>query len=412
MELWAASFLSRFPGLKRIAKQYYQRANYYVYKKEYTSQTDWKIKDIGSPGCDSFFGYYDKYPEKNGWVLFHSFNGNTRQKPSNQQPLNISAFQIASGKIIEFGKSHAYNWQQGSRLQWLDKKSFIFNDVSDDNQHYISKIYSIDQKVPSTQIDFPIYDTYTDFGLSLNFKRLAALDSDYGYTFLPFDNTELNDLDNDGIIYIDLKNNSKHLIISFSEVIEQFGQPTMKKAKHKFNHIMISPDGKQFMFIHRWYQKGIKYDSLMVANTDGTQLRCLANDGMVSHCFWKDNAHILGYLRDMDLGNKYFLIDLKNGNKNAIGLGIIDGFGDGHPYISNNQVLFDTYPDKSRMKALYLYNLKTELLNKVGEFFEPLSYKESYRCDLHPRMNEDGTIIYIDSVHEGNRRLYQLSKHA
>ncbi|MEZ5198707.1 MAG: hypothetical protein R2764_20675 [Bacteroidales bacterium] len=409
IENWAASFLSRLPGLKRFAKQHYQRANYYLYRKNYNFKTDWEIQKIGSDNPETFFGYYDKFPEQNDWVLFHSFNNGTKKKPSGQFPIGISAYHVSSGETRDFGKSHAYNWQQGSRLQWVDEKSFIFNDVSVDKQHYISKVYSIEKDKLLAQTDFPIYDCHSDFALSLSFKRLAALNSDYGYTFLPFDNTELNDLDNDGIIYVDLKNNSKHLIISFSEVIDQFGQPTMKHAKHKFNHIMISPDGKQFMFIHRWYQKGIKYDSLMVANCDGTNLRCLADDGMVSHCFWKNNAGIFGYLRSQENGNSFYLIDLNTGAKQAVGVGKIDGFGDGHPYISGNKILFDTYPNKSRMQELYLYDLETDELDKIGEFFEPLGYHESFRCDLHPRLSADKNTIYIDSVHEGRRHLYRLT---
>lgn len=410
IELWAASVLSRFPGLKKLAKQYYQGANYYIYKKNYTVQTDWKIQKIGKEGSESFFGYYDKFPERNGWTLFHSFNESTKQKPINNHPLNISAFNISSGEIREFGDSFAYNWQQGSRLQWLDEESFIFNDVSEDNQQYGSKIVSINTDEPIIQIDFPIYDCHSGFALSLNFKRLAALNSDYGYNFLPFEKKDLDNFDKDGIFYVDLKTNTTKLLISFLDVISKFEQPTMKKAKQKFNHIMISPDGKQFMFIHRWYQKGIKYDSLMVANTDGSMLRCIANDGMVSHCFWKDDNHIFGYLRDQDLGNNYYLIDLNTGTKKPIGTGKIEGFGDGHPYISGNQILFDTYPNKSRMKGLYLYDLEKDELDKVGEFFEPIAYRESFRCDLHPRMDKDGKTIYIDSVHEGKRTLYRLTK--
>lgn len=410
IELWAASVLSRFPGLKRIAKQYYQRMNYYIYKKNHTIQSAWKIQRIGKFDSESFFGYYDKFPERNGWVLFHSFNGSTKQKPSNQYPLSVSANNISTGEIKVFGDSFAYNWQQGSRLQWLNEKSFIYNDVSEDKQHYVSKIFSLEQNEQLSQIDFPIYDVHSDFALSLNFKRLAALHSDYGYTFLPFGLNDLNDFDNDGVFYIDLKNNTRRLLVSFSEVISKFEQVSMKKAKHKFNHIMISPNGKQFMFIHRWYQKGKKYDSLMVANIDGTNLRCLADNGMVSHCFWKSENQIFGYLSDEQLGNKYYLVDIDTRLKKAIGIGKIDGFGDGHPYISGNQILFDTYPNKSRMKALYLYDLENDNLDKVGEFFEPLSYLESFRCDLHPRMDDEVKTIYIDSVHEGKRHLYRLTK--
>lgn len=410
IERWSASVLSTFPGLKKHTKRYYQALNYYLHRKSNNFLSTWGLQKIGDPDAETFFGYYDKYPEQNGWILFHQYRGRTNIIPTGSPPITISAYNISSGETREIGKSNAYNWQQGSRLHWLKDDMVIFNNVSENNQQYVSQIYSISQDKIVEQIDFPFYDTHSDFALSLKFKRLAALNSDYGYTFLPFDKSESTELKKDGIFYIDIRNNAINLLISFSDVITNNDQPSMKNAKHKFNHIMISPDGKKFMFIHRWYHKGIKHDSLMVANTDGANLKCVANEGMVSHCFWKDSNTIFGYLRDKQYGNNYYTIELKTGTKKQVGVGIIDGFGDGHPFCTGNQILFDTYPNKARMQELYLFNTESENLNKIGNYFAPLKYHESHRCDLHPRLSIAGNTIYIDSAHEGKRYLYRLTR--
>lgn len=71
-------------------------------------------------------------------------------------------------------------------------------------------------------------------------------------------------------------------------------------------------------------------------------------------------------------------------------------------------MLFDCYPNRSRLKELNLYNFVDNSCQKLGEFLEPLSYKEETRCDLHPKWDYNGKYIFIDSVHEGKRGLYML----
>ncbi|NOR44515.1 MAG: hypothetical protein GQ534_02930 [Candidatus Delongbacteria bacterium] len=75
-------------------------------------------------------------------------------------------------------------------------------------------------------------------------------------------------------------------------------------------------------------------------------------------------------------------------------------------------MLFDSYPDRSRMRHLYVYDLKNDDIEEIGEFLEPLKYdneaiyNNETRCDLHPRWSTDGKKIYFNSVHEGKRHLY------
>jgi hypothetical protein len=293
---------------------------------------------------------------------------------------------------------------------WLNDIELIYNKYSEITHEYCSVIYNIDTKVKKNIIA-PIYDCHNDsFGLGVNFDRLSLLRPDYGYRNKH--NLEIdwkNDkLEKDGIFYIDIVNNEMKLLVSIEDVMNVHYKKSMDNAKHKFNHIMISPDGSKFMFLHRWFVGDRKFDSLIVSDINGENIKCVSDDDMVSHCFWYDNNTILGFLRDFQYGDKYYLIDIDTGIKNIIGENKIDIYGDGHPNIYKNEIVFDTYPNKARMKELFRFNSQSNTVEHLGEFYESFDFYGETRCDLHPRYSQDGKKVFIDSAHENLRFLYMI----
>ena len=65
------------------------------------------------------------------------------------------------------------------------------------------------------------------------------------------------------------------------------------KAIHKVNHLMLSPNGKRFMVLYRWFNGKRKYTRLITADISGKDMYLLSDEDMVSHCFWKNNEEIL-----------------------------------------------------------------------------------------------------------------------
>lgn len=405
-----AFVLTKFPKLKLFAKKSYQKINYIKHKKDYSFKSNYVIKRVALKGRESFFGYYDKSPinANNKFIVFQSPNSNTSDVPDPKVPLDIVLYDVERDHYAVVGSSSAYNWQQGSKLMWIDDYKFIYNDFEEQSQRYVAKVYDI-KSMKTCVVDYPIYDCYgNNFGISLNFERLGIARQDYNYSNLKSD-IDWSNNSNDGLYYIDLEKNSQKLILTIENVINFNYKETMKGAKHKFNHIMISPDGARMMFMHRWFlDDGRRYDSLYVCNVDGTSLTLIADDDMVSHCYWYDNNQIFAYLRDKNMGDKYYLIDIENCSKQIIGEGKIDNFGDGHPSSFGTKILFDTYPDKSRMKSLLIYDVKNDKLDSLGQFLESFKYYGETRCDLHPRFSFDGNTVFFDSVHEGSRSLYYI----
>ena len=407
-----ASFFRKFPFVKRKIKYIYQRLNYLMNTKEANIISDFDVLKIEyKENMETFFGYYDKSPmnESQTKIIFHASLNSTKRKPNSNNSVFIILKDIETSKILYQDEVETFNWQQGCKLQWIDNDNFIYNSYDNKKCQFISKLTN-SKTLQVTVFNYPIYDSTKEYSLSLNFKTLAKLRPDYGYRN---EDQRFMDLsyDNDGVFKIDHSlPNSQKLIISISDLISLKPIDTMKGANHKVNHIMISPGGKKFMFLHRWFLNGVKYDRLIVSDFNGQNIQVVLDNEMVSHCYWMNEESIISYANTNDNGDAYYIIDLSNlkitplefeGNKTC---------GDGHPNIFNEEImLFDTYPDRSRMKNLFKLNMKTKELIKVGAFFESFKFQGESRCDLHPRWSPKGNYIFIDSVHENEmRHLYMI----
>ena len=379
-----------------------------------------------------FFGYYDKFPwDKSGRYLLGLETTFIDRPPTPNDCATIGLIDFTdNNRWISLAETRAWNWQQGTMLQWLPTapdRLIIYN--YRDSDRFVSVIRDV-QTGEYRTLPLPIYAVSRDgkSAVSLNFARLHQTRPGYGYTgLLDLYEDELHP-DDDGIYWMDLNTGEHKLIISLAQIVSIRHNSSMDGSKHWFNHMLFNPDDTRFLFLHRWRRPdGGRWTRMFTANLDGSDIYCVADHEMVSHFDWRNPHQILAWARQHDIGDRYFLFtDQTNvfasltdafglrehpdevGEVEVVGEGILTT--DGHCSYSpdGRWILTDTYPDRERKRTLILYRHSDGYRVDIGRFFAPKELDGEIRCDLHPRWSRDGQQVCIDSVHEGHRQIYVL----
>src|SRR5699024_3601254 len=330
IERTAAKILDAFPTFKKILKAIYQRVNYSLYKEKgftLNIHEDIKISSALQIKGDYFFGYYDRSP----WsvdmkkMIFHKLEENN---------VEIILFDIESGEINVVENSVAFNFQQGSLITWINNNEFIFVDEFEGGLS--AKIYNVESHTTKI-VPLPVQTINNKSLLSINYSKLYDITGQYGYPNKVENFSKDLPLDKDGIWHNDVNTKKVNLLISLDTLCENEDRKIMGNAKQKINHVMYSPSGNDCVFMHRWLGGDGKYSRLYVSDRDGKRLKILFDDRMVSHYSWKDNDHLIVWARTKEFGDRYYLVNVRTGDKQIIGEGVLDQFGDGHPSYSPNE---------------------------------------------------------------------------
>jgi hypothetical protein len=167
---------------------------------------------------------------------------------------------------------------------------------------------------------------------------------------------------------------------------------------------MYSPSGNHLVFLHRCLHSKGKKDRLYFIRDDGTDLRLLLDDDMVSHYSWISDYQLIVYARTKINENGYYLIDTDSAKVTPIAEELWH-WGDGHPTIGNERDFFitDTYPDRARMQHLFLYDIRSKHYEEITRLYAAVRFNGEKRCDFHPRLSPDNHFISIDSIEKGKR---------
>jgi hypothetical protein len=373
-----------------------------------------------------WFGYYDKYQtDPTGRYVLGmevSFEGRT---PEAGDKLKIGMVDLQNGnKWTDLGESKAWGWQQGCMLQWIpgSKDEVIWNDREGDQ--FVCRILNVKTGKRRT-LPKAIYALSPDgkFAVGTEFSRIQNLRPGYGYAGIADPYEEVKAPEEIGLYRMDLKTGKHELLLSLADMaaMPHDGQPVQNNY-HWFNHLLVSPDSKRLIFLHRWRNKKDNRQRMaccdfttrmFTVGVDGKDLYMLDPDGFTSHFVWRDPRHVCAWMQPKGQPAAFYLME----DKTRI-LELVDKHAmpyNGHntyvPNTHNEWILNDTYPyhNAERMQELYLYHVPTRRKVMLGKFHEPAEYTGEWRCDLHPRCNQAGTKVFFDSTHGGSgRQMYMI----
>ena len=406
-------FLKKFPIADFIFRRFYLYIKYLInadlsFAKDVSNKAIISKIILLKPDREIFFGYYDKSPwsTQGKFYLIH--------QRLEDGSIGLLCIDIEAERRKMIGKTVTWNYQQGAMLQWVPgsvSRRVIFNSA---NGNLLgSYIYDIDSGEKQF-IKYPIQAMHQSGrkALSINYCRLRIVNNEYGYenNFKNFYHNLADD--EDGLWEYSLGGESSTLLITISELIKYKYRSSMKNALHCINHVMYSPTGDKFIFIHRWVTSDHKrYSRLFQYVPSKEELKLLLDDDFVSHYCWLDDETIFTYSGTKEFGEQYYYINSENGEVIPHLNSDINSFGDGHPGISPDKewIITDTYPDDARIRTLLLLNRNDGQVYQVGRFYSPVSFEDEKRCDLHPRWHPSEPKVSIDSAHSDVRRNYIIN---
>lgn len=420
-------------------------------------------------GTGSWFGYYnyDTLNHNQTRMLSHRTK-NDGQVIKKGMKVEVGFYDVTSGLWQSFGESDSYSWQQGSMLQWLpgkENENKVIYNLSKDN-HLISRIQDVETG-DFRDLNWSIY------GVTPDGKKSIALDMErsywcraYHYESVANETVNVRVPKGDGIFEIDLINNTRKLLIPIDKVINIDKEPYFDAAKHWLEHIMISPSGKRFCFLHRFTIGTLnEYETrLFIADIDGGNLQLIPEWRIFyfSHFGWNGDDAFAIYAYKSGIHQRVLvkyetilhgeeLLDnkvvLSNNKKHIDNLKqivpksirnliwkmffykpipqyykyykFIDGkfiatedFNDsllsidGHPSFTQDgkYMITDSYPNKNNYHRIVIYNIISKQSVLLGEIYAGLNRKAG-SCDLHPKLSANNDFLAVDSAFNGQHHM-------
>jgi len=379
--------------------------------------------------------------------------------------VEVGYFEIPSGQWHGLDTSDSFNWPQATMLQWVpgtDNREVIFN-VSKDGR-LISRIINI-QTGEKRDLCYPVYGMTPDGkqAITLNLERSYWTPA-YHYQSVVNEACNVDVLEGDGIFSLDLATDTLKTIVTLEDVLKLKPEEKFPEGKHWLEHIMVSPSGKRFVFLHRYMYGGKgRRTRMLIADIDGGNLQVI--DGWKqyawSHFGWKgDDAfviyareqkplaksystnttektreslktRVMGFLRSIyrktvsklipanfksrmlnKMGYQFYEMD-EQGNfalKKTFSIGALSI--DGHPSFTpdGRYMITDTYADDHKYRKLLVLDTEMDQLTELGKFYSPF-WGTPASCDLHPKVSTDGRYIVVDTAYSGIHRMMVFQYH-
>lgn len=361
-----------------------------------------------------WFGYYDKWQfdpsDRYALGMEVDFEG---RSPRPDDEIALGVIDLEDGdRWSEIGRTQAWCWQQGCMLQWRpgSAREVLWN--AREGDAFVCRVLDVDSGRSRT-LPRAVYSLSPDgkTAVCADFRRIQDMRPGYGYAGLPDPNAGVLAPDDVGIWAQDMDTGASELIVSVAQIAAlPYPHGDLSAAKHYFNHLLFSPDGTRFIFLHRWrFGDGPFHTRMLTAALDGTDVRVVDDYGKTSHFIWRDPAHILAWSWHPSAESAFYLYGDGDGQVEPVGQGAMRVNGHCTYLPGGRWVLNDTYPlGEARTQELYLYDVASDRRVELGALTAPAEYTDEWRCDLHPRANRAGTQVMVDSAHAGGRQMYLL----
>ena len=418
LERRISGYLSRSPRLRATLKSLYQRVNFAMFAESgfsyeladgVTLSTPGSLIDGDELSADvaEFFGYYDVSPwspDECQYVV--------NQVSQSASHADIVIYNFESNSKRKIASTETWTWQQGAMPRWFTLRGTLFlafnamekgtlgTRICSPNGDHLTFL-----PLPLQALNEPFRKLY-----SVNYLRLAKNGTEYGYAVRARNlRTELPD-DEDGVWSIELEGGRPNLIVSIADLIAQQPRNEMRDSTHEVNHIAVAPDGKHFVFIHRFRGQAGLFSRLYVAGHDGSEMKLLLDDDVVSHFTWLNADSILVWARTHRWNDGYYAVNVNTGDVKPFPRDDSRDQDDGHPshHPKTGLIVTDSYPDRARQHRLYTIGNENSENQTIGRFLSPPRFSGSDRIDLHPRWNPTGKALSIDAGFSGIRRNYIL----
>ena len=350
-----------------------------------------------------WFSFYDllEFDPTGRYLLGMEIDFEDRS-PRPDDEIGVGAIDLKDGnRWREIGRTKAWCWQQGCRLQWRrgSTDEVLWNER--DGGRFVCRIYNVRTR-QSRIVPRAIYNMAPDgrTALSYPFERVAF--RGYGYEGIPDPFSRQIAPQETGIFQVDLNTGESKLIIPVAK-IAALRQPDPYPDSFGNLYLMQlewNPSGSRFLLFSRRALAPNFGTVVFTAAADGSDIRRINRD--LSHYEWASDDTMLFWDPTIDGYGLY----KDNGTPPVV----LWRAPNGHQsYLPQREwVVTDTYPHNG-IKHLYLYHVPTKSFVPLGRFYTPAKYQDELRCDLHPRVSPDGKHIVIDSVHGGDgRQLYML----
>lgn len=360
---------------------------------------------------NSFFGFHDVTPFSADGSKHLAYRLNIPLKmPTRDDLLEVGYWtgeNFSEWKHV--GETGAWNYHKGCRLQWVDANTCIFNAVADGK--LCAKMIQVETG-QNTILSWPIDTVSYDGKLAATFsyERLQAMMPGYGYLYGDEDAYMDEKVSSKtGLFLINLHTNERQLLFSLKQLSELHHEPSMDDTFHFVTHTEFSCDNRYLSFLHRWYKGTFHRTRLIVYDLQQKQLYVSPTTGMVSHYNWNALNGIIAYCRMENVDSHVYFSgpDMKEWKRCAYPQINVDGH---QHFIDNDWFLVDTYPDKWRHAKLYKVNKDTNEVVLLADAKSPKQFvapdpQHWWKCDLHPRCDQQSRWVSFDTVHTGIRSL-------